>query len=136
MTASTETAPTETAPTETAPTETAPTETPGAPPTPEAPRRSFRGTVVSVMTVLHQTPARMMQHLRETFPDASYVRVDPSMRILLRFDKYVRPQTVRKALPLYTIFPADFDAFGVKPLTGSACWGSIPRIGRPPQNPV
>jgi hypothetical protein len=84
------------------------------------------------MTVLHQTPAKMMQHIRETFPDASYVRVEPSMRILVRFDKYVRPATVRKALPLYTIFPADFDAFGVKPPTGSACWGSIPRIGRPP----
>ena len=84
------------------------------------------------MSVLHQTPTGMVRQIRETFPDASYVRVDPSMRLLLRFNKYVRPQTVRKGLPLYSIFPADFDAFGAKTPTGSASWGSIPRIGRPP----
>ena len=103
---------------------------------PEVPRKSFRGTVASVnamMNVLHHTPSKMMQHILDAFPDGlSYVRVDPSLRILVRFDKYVRPGTVRKALPLYKISSADFEEFGVKPPTGSVVWGTIPRIGRPP----
>jgi hypothetical protein len=102
----------------------------------DTPRRSYQGRVQTILSVVHQTPAGLLQQIRETFPGATYVRVDPAFRILVRFDKYVRPSTARRGLPAFQLSPAGLEAFSATPPQGSACWGTVPRVGRPAKSPL
>lgn len=109
---------------------------PPPPPEPDTPRRSYQGRVRTILSVMHQTPADVLQQIRETFPGATYVRVDPTYRILIRFEKYVRPSAARRGLPSFALSAADLDAFVATPPQGSACWGTVPRAGRPSKSPL